>query len=208
MLFKGFRFGMLLQLAVGPVALFIFQVAALSGVQAAYTGVMGAVVVDGIFIVAAIMGIAAIIEKRQAAFILKVFGALILIVFGLSTLLGIFGFSFIPSLNLAQSADTGTVFKRAVLITASSPLTILFWAGVFSAKVAEEKMARNEIYIFGIGALLSTIFFLSVVVIFGNFSGKFLPDFAISLMNAIVGLLLIFFGVKMFFKKEVASGLS
>lgn len=208
MFFKGFRFGMLLQLAVGPVALFIFQVAALSGVQAAYTGVMGAVVVDGIFIVAAIIGIAAIIEKRQAAFILKVFGALILIVFGLSTLLGIFGFSFIPSLNLAQSADTGTVFQRAVLITASSPLTILFWAGVFSAKVAEEKMARNEIYIFGIGALLSTIFFLSVVVIFGNFSGKFLPDFAISLMNAIVGLLLIFFGVKMFFKKEVASGLS
>lgn len=208
MLFKGFRFGMLLQLAVGPVALFIFQMAALSGVQAAYTGVMGAVLVDGIYIVAAIMGIAAIIEKRQAAFILKVFGALILIVFGLSTLLGIFGFSFIPSLNLAQSADTGTVFKRAVLITASSPLTILFWAGVFSAKVAEEKMARNEIYIFGIGALLSTIFFLSVVVIFGNFSGKFLPDIAILLMNAIVGFLLIFFGVKMFFKKEVASGIS
>lgn len=208
MFFKGFRFGMLLQLAVGPVALFIFQMAALSGVQAAYTGVMGVVLVDGIFIVAAIMGIAAIIEKRQAAFILKVFGALILIVFGLSTLLGIFGFSFIPSLNLAQSADTGTVFQRAVLITASSPLTILFWAGVFSAKVAEEKMARNEIYIFGIGALLSTIFFLSVVVIFGNFSGKFLPDFAILLMNAIVGLLLIFFGVKMFFKKEVAAGLS
>ncbi len=208
MLFKGFRFGMLLQLAVGPVALFIFQMAALSGVQAAYTGVMGAVLVDSIFIVAAIMGIGAIIEKRQAAFILKVFGALILIVFGLSTLLGIFGFSFIPSLNLAQSADTGTVFQRAVLITASSPLTILFWAGVFSAKVAEAKMVRHEIYIFGIGALLSTIFFLSVVVIFGNFSGRFLPDFAILLMNAIVGLLLIFFGVKMFFKKAVASGLS
>jgi len=42
-LVKGFRFGMLLQFAVGPVAHFIFQTALMSGFMTASTGVIEAV---------------------------------------------------------------------------------------------------------------------------------------------------------------------
>ena len=60
---KGFRFGMLLQLAVGPVAFFIFQTALMSGFISAGTGVIGAVLVDAIFIVASIVGIGAVLQQ-------------------------------------------------------------------------------------------------------------------------------------------------
>lgn len=189
---------MLLQFAVGPVALFIFQTALLSGFTTATTGVLGTALVDAIFIVAAVIGIGAIIQKEKAALVMKVFGALILIAFGISTVLGVFGLSFIPGLNLAQSVEAGSVFQRAVLITASNPLTIIFWAGVFSARLAEGDMAGKEAYTFGFGAVLATLFFLMLIAVIGTTSGRFLPDPVIQVMNAAVGLLLIYFGVRMF----------
>lgn len=197
LLVKGFRFGMLLQLAVGPVALFIFQTSLMSGFMTASTGVIGAALVDAIFIVAAVIGIGAIIQKDKAAFVMKIFGALILIAFGISTVLGVFGLSIIPGLNLAQSVEAGSVFQRAVLITASNPLTIIFWAGVFSARLAEGDMAGSEIYIFGFGTVLATLFFLTLIAVIGATSGRFLPATVIQVMNVAVGILLIYFGVRM-----------
>ena len=203
MLVKGFRFGMLLQFAVGPVALFIFQTALMSGFVTATSGVIGAALVDAAFIVAAVIGIGAIIKKEKAALVMKVFGAVILIAFGISTVLGVFGLSFIPGLNLAQGVEAGSVFQRAVLITASNPLTIIFWAGVFSARLAEGDLVGSETYTFGFGAVLATLFFLTLIAVIGSTSGKFLSASVIQVMNAAVGLLLIYFGVRMLIGKKV-----
>lgn len=202
MLIKGFRFGMLLQFAVGPVALFIFQTALLSGFATATTGVIGAALVDAVFIVAAVIGIGAIIQKEKAALVMKIFGAMILTAFGISTVLGVFGLSFIPGLNLAQGVEAGSVFQRAVLITASNPLTIIFWAGVFSARLAEGDISGSETYTFGFGAVLATLFFLILIAIIGTTSGRFLSAAVIQVMNVAVGLLLIYFGVRMFISKK------
>ncbi|MBP1745267.1 MAG: hypothetical protein H6Q58_2245, partial [Firmicutes bacterium] len=79
MVFKGFRFGMLLQVAVGPVCLFIFQTAASSGFASAEMGVLGVAIVDALFISAAILGIGALISRYpKAEKFLKYFGAAVL----------------------------------------------------------------------------------------------------------------------------------
>lgn len=65
MIIKGFRFGMILQLAVGPVCLFIFQTAVSSGALIAFLGVAGVSVVDAAFIIAAIFGLGAILNKKN-----------------------------------------------------------------------------------------------------------------------------------------------
>lgn len=203
MLVEGFRFGMLLQFAVGPVALFIFQTALMSGFEKAFTGVIGSSLVDAVFIVAAVIGIGAIIQNRKAAFVMKIFGALILTAFGVSTVLGVFGLSFIPGFNLAQGVEAGNVFLRAVLITASNPLTIIFWAGVFSARLAEGEIEGREAHAFGFGAVLATLFFLKLISIIGTTSGRFLSAPVIQVMNTSVGLLLIYFGFRMFTGNKV-----
>ena len=64
MILKGFKFGMLLQFAVGPVCIFILQMASLRGFYMAEIGVLGVVLIDGIFIICAILGISSIIDKK------------------------------------------------------------------------------------------------------------------------------------------------
>ena len=197
MVFKGFRFGMLLQIAVGPVCLFIFQTAASSGFAAAETGVLGVAIVDALFIAAAILGIGALISRYpKAEKFLKNFGAAVLLIFGISIIAGVFGVSIVPSLDFNQKQSAGDVFIKAMLLTLSSPLTILFWAGVFSSKISEENMLRRDMYFFGLGAVLSTLFFLTFISILGRLVNSLLNPDLLSALNIVVGLLLIGFGIK------------
>ncbi len=197
MVFKGFRFGMLLQIAVGPVCLFIFQTAASSGFAAAETGVLGVAIVDALFIAAAVLGIGALISRYpKAEKFLKNFGAAVLLIFGISIIAGVFGVSIVPSLDFNQKQSAGDVFIKAMLLTLSSPLTILFWAGVFSSKISEENMLRRDMYFFGLGAVLSTLFFLTSISILGRLVNSLLNPDLLSALNIVVGLLLIGFGIK------------
>lgn len=201
MILKGFRFGMLLQIAVGPVCLFIFQTAVASGFFVALIGVLGIAIIDALYILAAIYGIGKLLNRHEKVkIIIKYLGALVLIVFGLSNLLGVFGISLLPSLNFIPSQSTENVFFKVLLLTLSNPLTILFWIGVFSTKVSEEKMDLKNMYFFGLGAVISTILFLTAISVAGNFVNNFLDPFLLSILNCIVGLVLIGFGIKTIIK--------
>ncbi|AKA68811.1 LysE family translocator [Clostridium scatologenes] len=201
MIFKGFKFGMLLQFAIGPVCIFIFQIASSKGFYTAETGVLGATLIDGLFIFAAIIGISSIIERQNIKLTLKIFGAVVLFIFGLSTILNQFNVNFLPSLSIQNTINTNNVFFHSLIITASNPLTIVFWSGVFLSKITEENMKKTDIYLFAFGALLSTMFFLTLISLTGNFANTFLSVSIIQTLNIIVGFLLIYFSIKMFLKK-------
>jgi threonine/homoserine/homoserine lactone efflux protein len=201
MIFRGLKFGMLLQLAVGPVCIFIFQIGSLRGFYTAETGVLGVALMDGFFIIVAILGIASVIERKNIRLGLKIFGAAILFIFGVSTVLGQFNINFLPSLSIQNISSSNNVFSRAIILTGSNPLTIVFWAGVFSAKICEENMRKRDIYLFGFGALLSTIIFLTLVALAGSIAKRFFSAGIIQVLNIVVGFLLIYFSVKMVLKK-------
>jgi len=198
---KGFRFGMLLQLAIGPVCIFIFQLASTKGFVQAAAGVLGVVLIDGLFIMAAILGMASLIEKKNIKTLLRFTGAAILFLFGISTILGQFGIVLIPSLSVGGVSGANGAFVNTIILTASNPLTIIFWAGVFSAKITEANMKKSEMYSFGAGALLSTLFFLALVAAAGALIKNFLSDDIIMMLNIFVGFLLIFFSIRMAVKR-------
>lgn len=200
-LFKGFKFGMLLQLSIGPVCLFIFQTAASTGFLSAQAAVLGVVSIDALFIAAAIFGVSKLIETKNVQPLLKIFGAVVLCLFGLHTILSVFGLPLLPSLHFA-GANSHSSFLYALILTASNPLTIVFWAGVFSSKLAEVSMPRAGAYAYGLGAALSTLFFLSLIAALGSLVSAFLPSAAIRLLNLAVGALLIGFGVNMLLKRK------
>lgn len=198
MIYKGFKFGIILQLAIGPVCLFIFQLSAMKGFFIGLTAVFGVTLVDGAFILAAIKGVGSLLESQKMKARLKVFGGLVLIIFGLSTILGQFDINFIPSLSLQSTSESSSGFFKAVILTVSNPLTIIFWAGVFSTKIIEENMKDKDVYYFGLGAVLSTFFFLTIITLVGNFTMMFLSRKLIHLLNIIVGIILIYFGISFF----------
>lgn len=196
MILKGFRFGILLQFAVGPVCLYLFQTAVSSGLQTALTGVIGVALADGLYIALAIFGLGTLIRKNTRLHnSFQRFGGSIVLLFGLSTLLGAFGISILPSLHL-QTAGIQNMFVKALLLTLSNPMTILFWTGVFSAKIAEDKLNQQALLAFGLGAVFSTLVFLSSVSFLGSQIAGFLTPSLLLVFNAAVGIILMGFGLK------------
>jgi threonine/homoserine/homoserine lactone efflux protein len=201
MLVKGFKFGMMLQFAIGPVCIFIFQIASLQGFFTAETGALGVTFIDGLFILAAILGIATVMDNKNIRSGLTLFGAAIFFVFGLNLVLSFFDINLLPSISIVDYWGTNNAFIYAIILTASSPLTILFWAGVFSTKVVEENMKRKDIYVFGFGALFATVFFLTLVAFMGSLTHAFVTPFVLQVLNITVGIAFIYFAVKMILKK-------
>lgn len=202
MVAKGFRFGMLLQIAIGPVCLLILQTAIASGFSTAESGVLAVVLVDALFIFAAIWGIGMLFNRfPQTKAVLKIFGGIVLILFGLSSILSVFGISLLPGLNLNAHANNQSFFFTMLLLTLSNPLTILFWAGVFSTKLAEANFQRSQAYAFGSGAVLSTAAFLSLVSFLGSLANAYISSTFTQILNFIVGLVLVGFGLYTMRKK-------
>ncbi len=194
MVSKGFRFGMLLQIAVGPVCLFIFQTAVKQGIFAAWMGVAGVVLVDAAYIFLAIGGVGALMRNNPSVTtVIRYAGALILVAFGLSNALGAFGLSLLPAFH--GQMHQGGAFVGAIVLTLTNPLSVLFWAGVFSTRLTQDGMDKNHAATFGLGAVLATLFFLSLVAVLGSVVSTFLTELMVSILNAAVGVALIAFGI-------------
>ncbi|MCR3956133.1 MAG: LysE family translocator [Gudongella sp.] len=201
-IFSGFRFGMILQLAIGPIFLLVLQTAITRGFSQAMLGVLGVTLVDAVFVVAAILGLGAVINKsKNAKIALGYLGPLVLIVFGLSTILGAFGITFMPTFSLSAD-ETSNIFLKTVILTVSSPLTIVFWAGVFSSKIAEDKLSRTSLYLFGFGAVLSTLIFTTLVALVGDSVSAAVNPSLQKYLNVIVGLFLVGFAVRTFIRSK------
>jgi threonine/homoserine/homoserine lactone efflux protein len=201
MIFKGLKFGMIIQLAIGPVCLLIFKLASTDGFLGTETAVLAVALIDAIYIIFALIGITAFIETEKVKRAFKFLGAGIVALYGIATIGGIFGWQLIPSFNWSRKLSIQMPFLAGLLLTASNPLTILFWSGVFSTKITAEQLKRSEAYLFGVGCILATLLFLTVIAVIGSFTQYFLPIFIVTLLNGLVGIVLIYFAAKMFLKK-------
>lgn len=196
-IFSGFRFGLLLQFAVGPISLYIFKVAVSAGFFKAFVGTIAVTLADSLFIIAAIIGIGTLLEKYSGfKKFLTYFGGAILILFGISIVVATIQSGILKDARVVTEASIGKIALEAFVLTAANPLTILFWAGVFSTKVADEGMDRRAMYGFGIGAALSTLICLSLLAIIGDFFQVFLTPEIMFVLNIVVGLVLVYFGAK------------
>lgn len=200
---KGFRFGMLLQVAIGPICLFLISTSISSGVYKGLIGVAAVVIVDALYILFAILGLGMVLKKENVNRGVRYFGGVILLVFGLSMVLGVFDIAIIPGFSFV--GESKHVFIKTLLMTLSNPLTILFWTGVFSAKISEDNMAKGQLYTFGSGAVLATLVFLSFIVLISDIISGWINDGLLSVVNVIVGLVIITFGVKTTRVRQLAS---
>lgn len=198
---KGFRFGMLLQLAVGPMCLLVFNTAVNQGFWRALSLVSAIALMDALFIFLSGAGISAVLNRPGIQRIIQIFGACVLILFGLNMSLSAWNLSLLPQIRFLGGVTTKFVFWQGIFLTASNPLTILFWSGVFSAQMLEHGYSRQEMLRFGIGCVLSTVTFLSIVAAVGFFAGSFISVKLMRFLNVCVGLVLVCFGCRLAVKK-------
>lgn len=201
MIFKGFKFGMLLQLAVGPMCLLVFTTATSQGFFMGLYLVLAIALIDALYISLSGIGIASIIGKDKVKNVIKIFGGVVLILFGINYFISVFNLSIIPDIISLHNISDQNIFIQGLLLTASNPLTILFWSGVFSTQVIENKLTKKQICYFGFGCVLSTLIFLTLVAALGSVISSFIPELIIKVLNGLVGLALIYFGARLIIKK-------
>jgi threonine/homoserine/homoserine lactone efflux protein len=201
MIYSGFKFGMILQLAVGPMCLMVFNTSTTYGFLVGLSLVLAISLIDGLYIILSGLGIAAIINKEKIKSTIKALGCIVLVLFGANSITGAFNIMLLPDIKLFANATNQNIFIQGLLLTASNPLTIIFWGGVFSTQVAEYGYQKKQLVFFGFGCILSTLFFLSIVSFCGSILSGFLPQIIIKILNVMVGTILIFFGIKLLLKK-------
>ncbi len=194
-LFNGMLTGLFLQLAVGPVFFYIFGITVDSNYVNGLSGILAVTMVDYIYIVLSLIGIGRLLQEDR---IKKIFGrisSIILTLFGLMMLYK--GLLFINGAEQVKSIAWTPVnsFTSCFILTASSPLTIVFWSSVFSAKAIEKNYKKKELVIFGIGTGLSTFFFLSAAMLILSVLKSGIPNLMVQVLNCIVGLVLIYYGI-------------
>lgn len=200
MYLKGLKFGMLLQLAVGPMCLMVFNTAKNVGFLVALTLVLAIALVDAFYIILASFGVSKILEKPRIKKIFKIIGSVVLILFGVNIILNVFSINIIPGLNLKST--TSNMFLQGLILTLSNPITIVFWGSILTTKIIEDNLNKKELLTFSIGLVSSTLLFLTFVAILGTMLSSFIPENISRILNIVVGILIIFFGIKMLLKKE------
>lgn len=197
---EGLRFGLLLQLAVGPMCLMVFNTAKNVSFLVAMSLVLAIALVDAFYILLASLGVSKILEKKSVKKIFKIIGSLVLMIFGLNIVLNVFNINLIPGLNLKPSSSN--IFIQGLVLTLSNPITIVFWGSVLTTKIIDDKLKKKELFIFSTGLVSSTLTFLTLVALLGTVLSSFIPETVSNILNIIVGLLIIGFGIKMLIKKE------
>lgn len=206
---QGIRFGLLLQLAVGPVCLFVFKTGADSGAMAALSAVCAVALVDTVYIGLAAIGVAQVVRGRNAERLLRVGGALVIAFFGADVLLSAIGYPLLPNLGMSTAMNPTSIpgtFQAALILTGGNPLTIVFWAGVFGAKISTGHMQPIDIGLFSFGCVVSTIVFLAVVGSAGAIAATFLTPLMIVALNLAVGSALVYFAARMLVPKQLKPG--
>lgn len=203
MLWKGIKFGMLLQLAIGPMCLMVFNAAATQGVLYGLCLMAAIAIVDALYIALSCAGAAAVISRPRVKTVVRWSGAAVLILFGFNMAAGGLGVSLMPQVALFPQSTGRSLFVQGLLLTASNPLSILFWGGVLSAQVIENGWNKGQLAFFAVGCVLSTVLFLTSVSVLASIFGHFLSGIAIRVLNVAVGVFLVFFGVWLPLKKPV-----
>jgi len=193
---KGLKFGLILQFAIGPICLMVFRTSGSLGLINGLVFVTAVTLVDALYIFLASIGISSFLEKERIKSWLKYMGSIVLMVFGINIILNCFNLSIIPNVNININ-NFQSIFLQGLILTLSNPLTIVFWGGVFSGKIGSENYNKTEIFLFGIGCVISTLLFLSIIAITGSIINIFLSETVIKVINGIVGIIIIVFGLKM-----------
>lgn len=197
---NGFKLGMVLQVGgMGPICFLLFQLSSLLPLYSVLGGVWAVTMADAIYICISILGIMGIIKQvKNFSNLFKIFSGLIIVLLGVSFCMLVFSEDDTRKL-ISYNWTVENVFLTLFILTVLNPVTIVCFSGVFAAKLMNTSMKSKQLVFFALGTLLSTPVFLSLVVILGALGASFFPMTLVNILNFMVGLALIYWGIKYIF---------
>jgi threonine/homoserine/homoserine lactone efflux protein len=195
-IFDGLKFGIFMQLAIGPLAIMVLNTSTQLGYINGLILMAGIIIIDMLYMFLACMGVSGLLQKEKLQTILKILGSIILLTFGINNILSIFNISIFPKTDL-QRYSYANLFLQGIILTASNPLTIIFLGGIFTSRIIEKNYSIKNVFIFASGCIMARISFLVALVLMGSIIHTFLPIQVLKILNVIVGIIIIYFGIKL-----------
>lgn len=192
---NGLSTGLILQLAIGPVFFFILNIAMQRTMLDGFSSVSAVTLVDYLYIILAVVGVGKLLENPRTKNRLGMLSAVVLFIFGIIMLLSLRGALANPVAAAQSSSNYWGSFLAAFLLTIASPLTIVFWTSLFAAKAIEYGYTKKQLVIFGLAAGLATVLFLGSAVMIFSIVKASIPLLLVKILNALVGVVLLVYGV-------------
>lgn len=196
---NGLMTGLILQLAIGPVFFFIVNLALQKTIFDGLLGALAVAIIDFFYVALAILGIGKILENKKTKKIFGVASSAILIIFGFIIIKDIVNSNMLTRVNI-NSTSLFSSFISVLLLTISNPITIVLYTGILGAKGMESNCTKKELFVFGVGIGLATLLFMSISVILLSYFKQAIPIKLVQILNAIVGCLLVGYGIMRFIK--------
>ena len=191
---NGLTIGLFLQLAIGPVFFFIINLALQKTIYDGFVAVLAVTLVDYFYITISVVGIKKWLEKNKTKYVFGIISSIVLIILGAIIIKGIAENRLSTTVDI-NSANLISSFLSAFILTISSPMTIIFFTWIFTAKAIEYNYTKRELYIFGFSVGLATLIFMSASVIIFSLLKETVPITMIQILNLIVGFVLIGYGI-------------
>ena len=195
MIIKGFLTGLVLQLAIGPVFIYVINTALQYGPATGIVAVIAVTMADYLYIILAIAGAGNLLRTNSIKNILSLLSALVLVTFGLLIIRKGIGFDITCNDALPVGVNAMSIFTSAFVLTVSNPLTIVFWTGMFTSGTIEHSSVKKDLPVFGLSAGLATPVFLSSCVIVLSFVKTMLPLPVFRYLNMMAGFIIILYGI-------------
>lgn len=202
-LLQNILLGLTLAAPIGPVNMEIIKRGLNSGFRQAFLTGAGAICADATYLTLIYFGLTSFLKNAFINSFLGMAGSFILIYLGLMTVRDYFK-------KTAQPAGERRIFKYSFVagfaLAISSPMTIVWWTGVFGALMASQGPLKTSLFAFlsCLSILLGCFLWVSALAIGLHWGKKIINEQMIRIVSLIAGLFLIGFGVYFLYRTIIA----
>ena len=193
-LLQNIILGLSLAAPIGPVNVEIIKRGLNSGFKQAFLTGAGAMSADSTYLTFIFFGLTSFLNIAFIKIVLGIAGSFILIYLGLVSAKDIFHKAVVENQSRRMYKNS---FITGYVLAISSPMTIIWWAGVFGALLSSQTNAQTNLSTFlsCLSILLGCfiwVFFLTIALHWGK---KIINEKMVGFISLIAGIFLIVFGI-------------
>ena len=189
----GFGLGFFVAAQLGPLSLFAIRSTLRSGAGIGLAIGAGVAVIDTLYAAAGAAGAAGLLEIEPLRVAFGLLGAAVLVFLGVRTLWSAFRVRLGGELPEEVSTPR-RAFGTALAATASNPLTIASWAGIFTAASTAGAASGAGVAVLLAGVGLGSMTWMAILATGVSFARRWIGDRTLRTVDGLAGAGLIGFG--------------
>lgn len=195
---EGITMGLLLSVMVGPVFFTLIQNSITHGFKYAIALAAGILLSDFFYVLVTYFGISLLTQFPNFEWYLAIFGGFVLVGFGISSFFKkIKDRPITGGLPVRQSSKR-TAFLKGFGINGINPFVLLFWISIAGLVAINDDYDRFDIGVYYLGILVTVFVFDLLKAFVAKQLKVFVTPKVMVLMNKIVGVVLLLFGIRLF----------